>query len=152
MSHLKVGQKAPAFNGINQDGEKISLADYKGKRVVIYFYPKDSTPACTVQACNLRDNYTLLKNNGVEIIGVSADDKQSHQKFITKHKLPFPLIADTNKKIIEKYGVWGKKKLFGVNYLGILRTTFVIDEKGVIIGIIIKPKSKHHTEEIMAYF
>lgn len=151
MTHLIVGQKAPVFTGIDQNGNKLSLTDYKGKKVVIYFYPKDSTPTCTIQACNLRDNFSLLKNKGIEVIGISADDIQSHQKFITKHALPFPLIADTDKKIIEKYGVWGKKKLFGVNYIGILRTTFVIDEKGIIIGIITKPKSKHHTEEILAY-
>lgn len=152
MTHLKVGLKAPVFTGINQNGKKISLSDYKGKKLAIYFYPKDSTPTCTVQACNLRDNYVLLQNNGIEVIGISADDIQSHQKFITKHTLPFSLIADTDKIIIEKYGVWGKKKLFGVNYLGILRTSFVINEKGIIVGIITKPKSKHHAEEILACF
>lgn len=149
MTILTIGKKAPAFTGKDQNSNKVSLADFKGKKVVLYFYPKDSTPTCTVQACNLRDNFALLKQQGIEIIGVSADDIKSHQKFANKNQLPFSLIADTAKIIIEKYGVWAEKKLFGIKYMGIRRTTFVIDEKGIILGIITKPKSKSHAEEIL---
>lgn len=149
MTILTIGKKAPAFTDKDQNSNKVSLADFKGKKVVLYFYPKDSTPTCTVQACNLRDNFALLKQQGIEIIGVSADDIKSHQKFANKNKLPFSLIADTAKIIIEKYGVWAEKKLFGIKYMGIRRTTFVIDEKGIILAIITKPKSKSHAEEIL---
>lgn len=150
MVVLKEGDKAPAFSGINQDGKKISLSSFKGKKVVLYFYPKDLTSTCTVQACNLRDNYSVLTKKGYVVIGVSPDDELLHQKFIAKNKLPFNLIADTDKEIIEKYGVWGPKQLYGKKYMGVLRTTFVIDEKGKIEKIILKPKSSVHTQEILA--
>lgn len=148
-THLQAGQKAPAFTGTNQAGKKISLADYKGKKLVIFFYPQDDTPTCTVQACNLGNNYQLLKEHGFEVIGVSPDDEKSHENFKTKYKLPFDLIADPKHKIIEKYGVWGEKNLYGRKYMGLHRTTFVIDEKGEIIKIFLKPKNKQHAEEII---
>lgn len=149
MVVLKEGDKAPAFSGKDQNGKRISLADYKGKKLVLYFYPQDLTPTCTVQACNLRDNYSLLKRKGFEIVGVSPDDEEKHKKFGQRNKLPFSLIADTDHKILEKYGVWDWKQLFGHKYMGVLRTTFVIDEKGVIQKIFLKPKSKLHAEEII---
>jgi thioredoxin-dependent peroxiredoxin len=150
MVTLKEGDKAPAFTGTNQDGQIISLTDCKGKKVVLYFYPEDDTPTCTLQACNLRDNYGLLKKHGFEVIGVSPDDEQNHKKFEKKFSLPFTLIADTSHKILEKYGVWDQKQMFGHKYMGVLRTTFVIDEKGVIRKIFLRPKSKAHAEEIIA--
>jgi peroxiredoxin Q/BCP len=150
MVTLKEGDKAPLFTGIDQDGKKIALADYKGKKVVLYFYPEDDTPTCTIQACNLRDHYGLLKKNGFEVIGVSPNDSKSHKKFEKKFGLPFTLIADTSHQILEKYGVWDHKKLFGHEYMGVLRTTFVIDEKGVIRKIFTRPKNKAHAEEIIA--
>jgi len=149
MTHLKEGEKAPAFSGKDQNGDKISLADYKGKKLVLYFYPQDNTPTCTEEACNLRDNFSLLKKEGFTILGVSPDDEKSHKKFETKFSLPFTLIADTDHKIIDKYGVWGEKQMFGNKYMGLLRTTFLIDEKGTIRKIFLKPKSKQHSEEII---
>lgn len=149
MPALKEGDKAPAINGIDQNGNKVSLADYKGKKVVLYFYPEDDTPTCTIQACNLRDNFGLLKKEGFEVLGVSTDDVKKHKKFETKFDLPFTLIADTNNKIIEKYGVWGPKQMFGHKYMGVFRTTFLIDEKGKIKKIITRPKNKSHAEEII---
>ncbi len=149
MTHLREGDKAPAFSGKDANGNKVSLADYKGKRVVLYFYPQDDTPTCTVQACNLRDNNALLRTEGFSILGVSPDDQKSHAKFEAKFSLPFPLIADPDHTIIDKYGVWGEKQLYGRKYLGLHRTTFLIDEKGVIRKIFLKPKSKTHTEEII---
>jgi len=149
MTHLTEGQKAPAFTGINQAGKKISLADFKGKKVVLYFYPKDHTPTCTIQACNLRDNFAVLQNAGYAVIGISPDNETSHQSFTTKNNLPFDLIADSQRTIIEKYGVWGEKKLYGKKYFGLIRTTFIINEKGIIERIILKPKSKQHAEEIL---
>ncbi|GMV78677.1 MAG: peroxiredoxin [Chitinophagaceae bacterium] len=149
MTHLTEGQKAPAFTGINQAGKKISLADFKGKKVVLYFYPKDHTPTCTIQACNLRDNFAVLQNAGYVIIGISPDSETSHQSFTTKNNLPFDLIADSQRIIIDKYGVWGEKKLYGKKYFGLIRTTFIINEKGVIERIILKPKSKQYAEEIL---
>jgi peroxiredoxin Q/BCP len=149
MSELKEGSKAPAFKGKDQNGNTISLTDFKGKNVVLYFYPQDDTPTCTVQACNLRDNFGVLKNHGFEIIGVSPDEVVKHKKFETKHELPFTLIADPELKIIEKYGVWGEKSMYGKKYMGLLRTTFIIDSKGVIKHIISKPKAKVHTGEIL---
>jgi thioredoxin-dependent peroxiredoxin len=149
MTHLREGDKAPAFSGKDASGNKVSLADYKGKRVVLYFYPQDDTPTCTVQACNLRDNNALLRAEGFSILGVSPDDQKSHLKFETKFSLPFPLIADPDHTIIDKYGVWGEKQLYGRKYLGLHRTTFLIDEKGVIRKIFPKPKSKTHAEEIV---
>jgi peroxiredoxin Q/BCP len=148
-THLLSGQKAPSFTGIDQDGKKISLADLKGKKTVLYFYPEDDTPTCTIQACNLRDNYGLLKKNGFTIIGISPDDIKKHQKFREKFDLPFSLIADTDHKIIDKYGVWGEKNLYGRKYMGLHRTTFVLDEKGLISKIYLRPKNKAHAEEII---
>ncbi len=149
MVILKVGDKAPAFNAKNQDGKKVSLADFKGKKLVLYFYPEDGTPTCTVQACNLRDNYALLKKQGFEIVGVSPDNEKSHKKFETKHELPFTLVTDTDHTILNNYGVWGEKQMYGRKYMGVLRTTFVLDEKGIIKKIFLKPKSKQHAEEII---
>jgi len=149
MITLNEGDKAPAFSGKDQNGKKLSLADYKGKKVVLYFYPEDDTPTCTVQACNLRDNYALLKKNGFEVIGVSPNDEKSHKKFEAKFNLPFTLLADADKAIIDKYGVWGEKQLFGNKFMGVHRTTFVIDEKGVIRKIFLRPKNKQHAEEIV---
>jgi peroxiredoxin Q/BCP len=149
MVTLKEGDKAPAFTGVDQNGKKIKLSDYIGKKVVLYFYPQDMTPTCTVQACNLRDNFSLLKKKGIEVIGVSPDDEAKHKKFEQRNKLPFTLIADTSQKILQQYGVWDQKQLFGHKYMGVLRTTFIIDEKGKIFKIIIKPKSKTHAEEII---
>jgi peroxiredoxin Q/BCP len=146
---LQPGQKAPAFNGKDQDGHKVSLSDFKGKKVVLYFYPEDDTPACTIQACNLRDNYSLLLKNGFNIIGISPNDETSHRKFREKFGLPFPLLADPQHKIIEKYGVWGEKNLYGRKYMGLHRTTFVIDEAGVIRKIFLRPRNKAHAEEIL---
>ena len=149
MVVLKEGDKAPVFSGKDQNGKKITLDDYKGKKLVLYFYPQDLTPTCTVQACNLRDNFSLLKKKGFEILGVSPDDETSHKKFEQRNNLPFPLIADTSHKILERYGVWDWKQMFGHKYMGVLRTTFVIDEKGIIQKIFLKPKSKSHAEEII---
>ena len=149
MIQLTIGQKAPAFTGKDQNGKAISLKDYLGKKVVIYFYPQDDTPTCTVQACNLRDNYVLLKKEGFTIIGISPDAEAKHKKFETKYDLPFTLIADEKLKIIEKYNVWGEKKLYGRAYMGLHRTTFLLDEKGIIKHLFLKPKSKQHAEEII---
>jgi thioredoxin-dependent peroxiredoxin len=149
MINLKEGDKAPVFSGNDQNGKKISLVDLKGKKVVLYFYPEDDTPTCTIQACNLRDNYSLLKKNGFVILGVSPDDEKKHKKFEAKYDLPFTLIADPQHAIIDKYGVWGEKKLYGREYMGIHRTTFLIDEKGIIRKIFLRPKNKQHAEEII---
>ncbi|MEP7259390.1 MAG: thioredoxin-dependent thiol peroxidase [Flavitalea sp.] len=149
MTHLQEGDKAPAFSGIDQNGKKISLSDFKGKKLVLYFYPQDDTPTCTVQACNLRDNYAPLRKNGYEIVGVSPDLPAKHKKFEIKYSLPFTLIADPQHSIIDQYGVWGEKLLYGRHYMGLHRTTFVIDEKGIIAKIFLKPKSKAHAEEIL---
>jgi peroxiredoxin Q/BCP len=149
MIHLTEGKKAPAFTGKDQNGNQVSLADHRGKKVVLYFYPEDDTPTCTVQACNLRDNFAALKKQGFIILGVSPDEEKKHKKFEVKYDLPFTLIADTGHKIIDKYGVWGEKQLYGRTYMGLHRTTFLIDEKGVIRKIILKPKSKQHSEEII---
>lgn len=149
MKHLKVGDKAPVFAGTDQNGKTISLNDFKGKKVAIYFYPKDNTPGCTVQACNLRDNYEALLGEGIQVIGVSADSATSHQKFIDKFTLPFPLIADEDRKVIEQFGVWGPKKFMGKEYDGIHRTTFLIDEDQKVVGIIDKVNTKEHAKEIL---
>ncbi|MFN8245623.1 MAG: thioredoxin-dependent thiol peroxidase [Ferruginibacter sp.] len=149
MTTLTEGKKAPAFKGKNQDGKTVSLADYKGKKLVIYFYPEDGTPTCTVQACNLRDHFGLLKNAGFEVLGISPDDVGKHKKFEDKYELPFTLIADPEHTIIDKYGVWGEKQLYGRKYMGLHRTTFVLDEQGIIRKIFLKPKSKQHAEEIL---
>ena len=149
-THLKEGQKAPQFTGVDQDGNKVSLADYKGKKIALYFYPEDDTPTCTVQACNLRDRYDLLNKEGFTVIGVSPDDPEKHQKFREKFDLPFTLLSDPKHMIINKYRVWGEKNLYGRKYMGLHRTSFVIDEKGVIRKIFLRPKNKAHAEEIMA--
>jgi peroxiredoxin Q/BCP len=150
MITLEEGQKAPAFTGVDQNGNKVSLSSYKGKKLVLYFYPEADTPTCTIESCNLRDNYGELKKNGFEILGVSPDPVDKQKKFEIKYKLPFPLIADEKNKITELYGVRDMKKMFGHEYLGILRTTFVIDEKGIIRKIFKRPKNKAHAEEILA--
>lgn len=149
MTTLSEGNKAPAFKGKDQNGKPVSLADYKGQKVILYFYPQDATPTCTVQACNLRDNFGLLKNKGFTVLGVSPDEVIKHKKFEDKYELPFTLIADTEHTIIDKYGVWGEKQLYGRKYMGLHRTTFLIDEKGIIRKIFLKPKSKIHAEEIL---
>ena len=150
MITLQEGDKAPAFKGKDQNGNPVSLADYKGKKLVLYFYPEDDTPTCTVQACNLRDNYGLLKKEGFEVLGVSPDEEKKHKKFEAKYNLPFTLLADPEHKIIDKYGVWDEKQLYGRKYMGILRTTFLVDEKGLIRKIFLRPKNKQHAEEIVA--
>lgn len=149
MATLAEGKKAPSFTGKDQDGKKVSLADFTGKKVVLYFYPQDNTPTCTVQACNLRDNFSDLQKEGIVVIGVSPDEEAKHKKFETKFELPFTLLADPELSIIEKYGVWGEKSMYGKNYMGLLRTTFLIDENGIIKKIFSKPKSKEHSEEIL---
>ncbi len=148
MTKLKEGQKAPFFEGTDQSGNTIKLDDFKGKKLVLYFYPKDNTPGCTNEACNLRDNYKDLLAKGFGIAGVSPDSIKSHQKFAGKYDLPFPLISDTDKKIMSDYGVWGEKKMYGKTFLGVQRTTFIIDEKGIIEKIIKKVDTKAHTEQI----
>jgi peroxiredoxin Q/BCP len=150
MSHLKEGDKAPDFTGKDQNGKAVSLHDYKGKKVVLYFYPKDDTPGCTAQACNLRDNYSALTKKGYVVLGVSTDSEKSHKKFEEKYELPFTLVADDDKKIVEAYGVWGEKKFMGKTYMGTNRVTFLIDEHGVIKHVINKPDTKNHTEEVLA--
>src|SRR5688572_23320669 len=140
MITLQEGDKAPVFSGKDQNGKKISLADYKGKKLVLYFYSEAGSPTCTIESCNLRDNYSALIKKGFAVLGVSPDNEQTQKKFETKYKLPFPLIADTTHEILEKFGVWDQKKLFGREYMGVLRTTFVIDENGVIEKIFHKPK------------
>lgn len=149
MITLKEGDKAPAFTGKDQNDNKVSLSAYNGKKVALYFYPEDDTPTCTIQACNLRDNYALLKKNGFEVIGVSPDEAKKHKKFEAKYKLPFTLITDPSHAILEKYGVWDQKQMFGNKYMGVLRTTFVIDEKGIIRKVFLRPKNKAHAEEII---
>ena len=149
MTTLKPGDKAPSFSSKDQDGNTISLDDFKGSKLVIYFYPKDNTPGCTAQACDLRDNYEDLLKNGYKVIGVSADSEKSHQKFIEKYKLPFPLIADTDKEVLKAYSVWGPKKFMGRTYDGIHRTTLVIDENGFISEVIEKVNTKNHTSQII---
>lgn len=148
-TQLTEGQKAPALKGRDQNGKAVSLSDFTGKKVVLYFYPEDDTPTCTVQACNLRDNYSLLKKHGWVVLGVSPDDEKKHKKFEAKYDLPFTLIADPDHSIIDKYGVWGEKQLYGRQYMGLHRTTFLIDEKGMIRKIFLRPKNKQHAEEII---
>lgn len=150
MITLQVGDKAPAFTGFDQNNVKVELKNYLGKKVVLFFYPEDDTPTCTIQNCNLRDNYPLLKKEGFEVIGVSPNDVESHKKFEQKFNLPFTLIADEKHKIIDKYGVWGEKQLYGRKYMGLHRTTFLIDEKGIIRKIFLKPTNKKHAEQIIA--
>jgi peroxiredoxin Q/BCP len=149
MTHLKEGDKAPIFKGKDQSGKEVTLSALKGKKVILYFYPKDMTPGCTAQACNLRDNYDALLKKGYAVVGVSTDDEKSHQKFAEKYDLPFPLLADDNKEIVTQYGVFGEKQMMGKTYDGVYRTTFLINENGVIDKIIKKPDTKNHTEEIL---
>ncbi len=149
MITLKEGDKAPAFAAKDQNDNDISLNMFRDKKVVLYFYPKDDTPGCTAQACNLRDNYSELLKAGYAVIGVSADDVKSHKKFETKFNLPFPLVADENQVISQQYGVWGEKQMFGKKFMGITRTTFLIDEEGKIKKIIDKPDTENHTEQVL---
>lgn len=146
---LQTGDKAPDFSAPNQDGETISLKDFKGKKVILYFYPKDNTPGCTKQACSLRDGYSQLKKAGFEILGVSVDSVKSHKKFEEKFELPFTLISDETKEIVEKYNVWGKKKFMGREYMGTFRKTFVINEKGIIQQIIDKVEVSDAANQIL---
>lgn len=149
MTTLKVGDKAPNFSAEDQDGKLHNLVDYRGTKLVVFFYPKASTPGCTAEACNLRDNWERFQNEGFKILGVSADSAKRQKSFQTKQKLPFPLLADENKEVIEAFGVWGPKKFMGRNYDGIHRTTFVIDEEGIIENVIGKVKTKAHSEQIL---
>ena len=150
MIKLKVGDPAPDFRGITQSGKQICLKDYLGKKLVLYFYPKDDTSGCTAEACSLRDSFQDIKNKGIEILGVSPDGATSHQKFIKKNVLPFNLIPDIEKKIIRDYGVWGKKKLYGREYEGLIRTTFLIDEKGIVEHIFAQVDTRNHSQQILA--
>ena len=149
MADLKVGDQAPEINAKDENGNNFSLSAHKGKKVVLYFYPKDSTPGCTAQACNLKDNYAELQKRGYEVVGVSADDEAKHQKFISKYDLPFTLLADTDKKVIQDYGVWGLKKFMGKEFMGILRTTFIVGMDGKIKHVIDKVKTKSHHEDVV---
>jgi peroxiredoxin Q/BCP len=152
MTQLKEGMKAPSFEGTDQNGKKVKLDDFTGKKTVLYFYPKDNTPGCTAEACNLRDNYNQMLKEGFAVVGVSMDNERSHKDFATKYSLPFPLIADTSKKILNDYGVWKEKSLYGKTFMGIVRTTFIIDEKGVIEKIISKVDTKNHTDQIFTIY
>lgn len=149
MITLKAGDKAPEFEGKDQNGNLVKSSDLRGKKIVLYFYPKDNTPGCTAQSCNLRDNYEVLQKQGYEVLGVSQDSEASHQKFITKYELPFTLLVDTDHTIHNLFGTWGEKKMYGKTYMGTLRTTFVIDEEGVISEVIEKVKTKDHTAQIL---
>lgn len=149
MITLKQGDKAPAFKSSNEKGEDVSLADYKGKKLVLYFYPKDSTPGCTAEACDLRDNYHSFQAQGYEILGVSPDTAASHVKFIAKYELPFSLLSDMDHSVAEAYGAWGEKSMYGKKYMGILRSTFVINEKGIIDKVIEKVDTKAHTKQLL---
>jgi peroxiredoxin Q/BCP len=149
MKNIKIGQKAPAFKTTDQDGNKIDLKDFKGKRVILYFYPKDNTPGCTKEACSLRDDFEYWSSNDTVILGVSKDSAKSHQNFIKKHALPFPLLMDEDLKIHEAYGVWGEKTLYGKQYMGTIRTTFVIDASGKIQAIIDKVDTAEHSQQLI---
>lgn len=149
MTHLKIGDKAPDFSGIDQNGKSHSLADYKGKKLVVFFYPKANTPGCTTEACDLRDNYERFQANNYELLGVSADSAKAQKKFEEKYNFPFPLLADEDKSVIEAFNVWGPKTFMGRLFNGIHRTTFVIDENGIIEDVITKVKTKEHTNQIL---
>lgn len=149
MTTLKEGDKAPAFTAKDQNGKEVSLADYKGKNVILYFYPKDDTPGCTAESCDFRDNYQSLLSKGFEVIGVSTDDEKSHKKFETKYSLPFTLIADNELKIVESYGVWVEKNMYGKKYMGTARTTFIIDAEGVITHVISKVDTKASSQQVL---
>ncbi|MCE7991728.1 MAG: thioredoxin-dependent thiol peroxidase [Roseivirga sp.] len=146
---LQIGDQAPAFEGVDQNGSPIKLSDFAGKKLVLYFYPKDNTPGCTATACNLRDNYEVLLKSGYAVVGVSSDSERKHQNFIKKYDLPFPLIADTDQKVHNLFGTWGEKQMFGRKYMGTIRTTFVIDEQGKIEEIVNKVKTDNHTSQIL---
>jgi peroxiredoxin Q/BCP len=148
MIQLKEGSKAPDFKGIDQNGNRVTLDDFAGKKLILYFYPKDNTPGCTAEACNLRDNYDNLLKKGFAIVGVSPDTEKSHKGFAGKYSLPFPLIADATKEILNAFGVWGEKKMYGKSYYGVIRTTFIIDGKGIIEKIVEKVDTAGHTEQI----
>jgi peroxiredoxin Q/BCP len=150
MVTLREGDKAPLFTGVDQAGKKVALKDFRGRKVVLYFYPEADTPTCTIESCNLRDNYSVLKKHGLEVVGISPDDVTKQANFASKFKLPFTLVADPENRITTAYGVRDMKKLFGREYMGILRTTFLIDEKGVIQKIFYRPKNKTHAQEILA--
>jgi peroxiredoxin Q/BCP len=150
MEELKVGDKAPDFKSVDQNNNTVNLSDYKGKKVILYFYPKDNTPGCTLEACDFRDNYQSLKSKGFEVLGVSTDDEKSHKKFETKFDLPFTLIADTDKSIVESYGVWVEKSMYGKTYMGTNRKTFVIDGQGIISAIINKVDTKNSSQQVLA--
>jgi len=152
MIQLKEGMKAPDFEGTDQNGNAIKLSDFTGKKIVLYFYPKDNTSGCTTEACNLRDNYSSLLEQGFVVIGVSPDSEKSHKGFVSKYSLPFPLIADTEKKILSDYGVWGEKKMYGRSYMGVIRTTFIIGEKGMIEKIITKVDTAAHAGQIFTMY
>ena len=149
MTTLKIGDKAPNFISVDEKGNEVKLSDFKGKKLVLFFYPKASTPGCTAEACNLRDNYESFLAKGYAILGASADSAKRQQNWINKHELPFPLLADESKEVINAFGVWGPKKFMGREYDGIHRTTFVIDENGIIEDVIAKVKTKAHTEQIL---
>ncbi len=148
----KIGTKAPSFSGVDKDGKKVKLSDFKDKKVALYFYPKDDTPGCTKQACNLRDNFVDLKEHGITIVGVSKDSKASHEKFVSKYELPFTLVSDEDLSIHHKYGTYGEKNMYGRKSMGVKRTTFLINEMGLILDIIKRPKTSNHTEEIIRRF
>lgn len=149
MSKFVAGDKAPAFEGVNQNGEKISLNTFKGKKLILYFYPKDNTPGCTAESCNLNENYEMWLNKGYDVVGVSPDNEKSHVKFIDKFGLKFNLIADTNHEILEAFGAWGEKSMYGRKYMGVIRTTYVIDENGIIEAVFEKVNTKDHTNQII---
>ena len=149
FTHLQIGINAPGIEAKDQEGNPISLKNFKGKKVILYFYPKDDTPGCTAESCNLRDNYNLLLKQGYIVIGVSNDDEKSHKKFIKKYNLPFSLIADTDKKVVNDYGVWGNKTFMGREFMGIVRTTFVISKRGKIEKIITEVDNKNHTAQLL---
>jgi thioredoxin-dependent peroxiredoxin len=150
MGLLEVGERAPEFKTTDQDGESVSLKDFRGKKVVLYFYPKDDTPGCTKEACGFRDDYSKFRKRKIEVLGVSVDDEKSHKKFAEKYDLPFRLLADTDKKIVKDYGVWGEKSLYGRKFMGIHRVTYVIDEKGKVAAVWPKVKPDGHADEILA--
>ncbi len=150
MSLLSVGDKAPDFKTTNQDGEKVALSDFKGQKVVLYFYPKDDTPGCTKEACSFRDGWSAFRRKKIAVLGVSADDEKSHKKFADKFSLPFPLLADTDKKIVKDYGAWGEKNMYGRKFMGIRRVTYLIDEKGKIAAVWPKVKPEGHADELLA--
>ncbi|HAN78271.1 MAG TPA: thioredoxin-dependent thiol peroxidase [Bacteroidales bacterium] len=143
---LKIGDIAPDFNLVS---ENLSNASFKGKKVIVFFYPKDNTPGCTAEACSLRDGYTELQARGFELVGVSPDSESSHKKFSEKFSFPFPLVADPEKKLIEAYGVWGEKKMYGKPYFGVFRTTFILDENGILLHVITDVKTKNHAEQLL---